>query len=243
MNITTPAIVCTVLAHGESGAVVRVLTPANGLLAGYVRGGRSRRLRPVLQIGNSVNAVFRARVEEQLAALTVELVRARAQLAADPLSAAALEWLGALVAITLPEGQASEGLYARFDALLDRMGTAVALDWTADLARFELALLADLGFGLELTHCAATGQEHDLAYVSPKSRTAVSRAAGSPYAGRLLPLPPFLSGSTAPDWRQVSDALTLTAYFLARDALDGRAARIMSARERLAHLVGRRGRD
>ena len=239
MEVETHAIVCAVLAHGESGAVVRALTPGHGLMAGYVRGGRSRRLRPVLQIGNIVAAVFRARVEEQLPALTAELVRSRAHLAADALGAAALEWLGAVVATALPEGQAHPVVHARLDALLGAMA-GDALAWLPDLARFELLLLAELGFGLDLTRCAATGQADDLAYVSPRSRNAVSRVAGLPYAARLLPLPPFLLGALPADWPQIADALTLTVHFLSRDVLEARAARILSGRDRLAALVTRR---
>ncbi len=220
--------------------MVRALTPDHGLLAGYVRGGRSRRLRPMLQIGNIVAGEFRARVDTQLPALTIELVRSRAGLAFDPLAAAALEWLGALVAGTLPEAQPYPRVHAHLDALLDAMDTADAQAWAADLARFELALLADLGFGLDLTRCAATGQAHDLAFVSPKSRTAVSRTAGLAYAPRLLPLPAFLIANVSPDWLQIEQALLLTGHFIAADLLDARSRRLLPARERLAHLVARR---
>ncbi len=240
MQVETPAIVCAVLAHGEAGAVVRVLTPDNGLMAGYVRGGRSRRLRPVLQIGNGVVASLRARVEEQLAAMTVEMVTSRAVLAFDPLGAVALEWLGALLAETLPEAQPFPAVYRALDPLLTRMGTADARAWTADLARFELMLLHELGLGLDLSHCAATGQTDDLAWVSPRSRTAVSRAAGLPYAARLLPLPAFLIGPGEADWLAIARALALTRHFFARDLLEGRAARVLDARDRLAALVDRR---
>lgn len=243
MDIASDAIVCAVLPHGESGAVVRALTPHHGLLAGYVRGGRSRRLRPVLQPGNGIAAHLRARVDVQLAALTVELVRARTHLAAEPLGAAALTWLGALIATALPEGQPFEALYMRLDALLDGMEATATNHWTADLARFELHLLADLGFGLDLTRCAATGQAGDLAYVSPKSRSAVNRVSGAPYAARLLPLPPFLADGTDPDWEQIAQALRLTGHFLVQDVLEARDLRILPARARLEHLVARREHD
>ncbi len=242
MDLSTPAIVVAVLPHGEHGAVVRALTPAHGLLAGYVRGGRGRRLRPVLGLGNAVMAGFRARLETQLPALTVELTQSRAALAFDPLAAAALDWLCALAATALPEAQPMPRTHARLDALLTDMATAPPLAWMADLARFELSLLADLGFGLDLTTCAVTGQQHDLAYVSPKSRTAVSRAAGTPYAARLLPLAPLLTGAPAADWPEVADALRTTGHFLARDLLEARATRILPARERLEALVARPNR-
>lgn len=220
--------------------MVRALTPSHGLLAGYVRGGRSRRLRPVLMVGNTVNAEYRARVDEQLAALTVELARSRVHLATDPLAAAALAWLGALVATALPEALPFPAVHPRLDALLDAIGVADALHWTADLIRFELHLLADLGFGIDLTRCAATGQTHDLAYVSAKSRSAVNRTSGAPYAGRLLPLPPFLLESSDPDWKQIGDGLRLTGDFLVHDILEGRSTRILPARARLEQLVARR---
>jgi len=242
VNLSTHAIVCAVLPHGEAGAVVRALTPDHGLLAGYVRGGRSRKLRPVLHIGNRVLAEYRARVDSQLAALMVELTASRAGLAFDALAAAALEWLGALLAEALPEAQPFAAVYARLDALLAAMAVADPGVWQAALARFELALLADLGLGLDLTHCAATGQTDDLAWVSPRSRTAVSRAAGLPWAARLLPLPAFLLGDAEADAAAVIEALTLTRYFLERDLLDGRAARILPARDRLVHLIERRAR-
>lgn len=240
MQLSTPAIICAVLPHGEAGAVVRALTPEHGLLAGYVRGGRSRRLRSVLMIGNSVSADYRTRVEEQLAALTIELICSRAHLAADALAAAALAWLGGLIATALPEAQPFPAVYARLDALLDAIAVADPIMWVADLVRCELHLLADLGFGIDLTRCAATSQTHDLAFVSPRARSAVSRASGEPYAARLLPLPPFLLDRSDPDWEQIAQALRLTGHFLAHDVLEGRDARILPARARLEQLVARR---
>lgn len=240
MQLSTPAIICAVLPHGEAGAVVRALTPGHGLMAGYVRGGRSRRLRPVLIVGNTVDADFRARLDEQLAALTVELIRSRAHLATDALAATALAWLGALVATALPEAQPFPAVHPRLEALLESIAVASPVVWAADLVRFELHLLADLGFGLDLARCAATGQTHDLAWVSPKSRSAVNRASGAPYAARLLPLPAFLIAGTSPDWEQIAQALRLTGHFLTHDVLEGRDARILPARARLEELVERR---
>ena len=148
MLITTPAIVVAVRPHGEHGAIVRALTPRDGLQAGYVRGGRSRRLRPVLVPGNLVEAEFRARVEEQLAAVTVELAHSRAPLLSEPLPAAAIEWVTALVAAALPEGQAYPGLYEGLSGVLDAIEHAPsARGWALALARFEQLLLMQLGFG------------------------------------------------------------------------------------------------
>ncbi|MFD1611291.1 DNA repair protein RecO [Sphingomonas tabacisoli] len=148
MLITTPAIVVAVRAHGEHGAIVRALTPNDGLQAGYVRGGRSRRLRPVLVPGNLVEIEFRARVEEQLAAATVELTHSRAPLLSEPLPAAAIEWVTALVASALPEGLSVPALYEGLSGVLDAIEHAPsARGWALALARFERLLLIELGAG------------------------------------------------------------------------------------------------
>ncbi len=150
MHIRAEAIVCAVRTHGEAGAVVRILTHDYGLLAGYVRGGRSRRLRPVLMPGNRVVAELRARVETQLPALTVELAESRAQLFAEPLPAAAIEWVTALAATVLPEGQP----YPAVHDALEGMIAAVTLSpsaraWAGPLVLFERGLLMALGYGAE----------------------------------------------------------------------------------------------
>jgi DNA repair protein RecO (recombination protein O) len=146
--ITTPALIVAVRAHGEHGAIVRALTPRDGLQAGYVRGGRSRRLRPVLVPGNLVETEFRARVEEQLAAATVELAHSRAPLLSEPLPAAAIEWVTALVAAALPEGQPYPAIYDGLSGVLDAIEHAPsARGWALALARFERLLLMQLGFG------------------------------------------------------------------------------------------------
>ena len=148
MHVTGPAIVVAVRPHGEHGAILRVLTPDDGLQAGYVRGGRSRRLRPILSPGNLVEAEFRARVDEQLAAATVELVHSRAPLLGEPLAAAAIEWVTALVATSLPEGQPFPRLYSGLGGVLDAIEHAPsARGWSLALARFEALLLLELGFG------------------------------------------------------------------------------------------------
>jgi DNA repair protein RecO (recombination protein O) len=148
MIVAGPAIVVAVRAHGEHGAIVRALTPNHGLQAGYVRGGRSRRLRPVLVPGNLVETEFRARVEEQLAAATVELAHSRAPLLSEPLPAAGIEWATALVAAALPEGQPYPPLYEGLSAVLDAIEHAPsARGWALALARFERLLLEQLGFG------------------------------------------------------------------------------------------------
>jgi DNA repair protein RecO (recombination protein O) len=150
MHLETEAIVCAVRAHGEHGAIVRALTPRDGLRAGYVRGGRSRRLRPVLVPGNVIQADYRARTEEQLAHLTAELVHSRAFLLSEPLAAAAIDWATALTAAALPEAQPYPRLYEGLDGLLAAIEAAPsARGWAGALVRYELLLLGELGFGLD----------------------------------------------------------------------------------------------
>ena len=240
MHIAATAIVCAVRPHGEHGAVVRLLTPGDGLQPGYVRGGHARRMRPVLLPGNLVAAELRARSEEQLAGLTVELIHSRAGLFAEALPAAAIEWVTALTAVTLPEGLPYPRLYEALDGVLSAIEAAPsARGWAGALVRYELLLLSELGFGLDLASCAATGAIDDLSWVSPKSGQAVSRAAGAPYADRLLPLPRFLLEGGEAGWGDVRDALRLTGFFLDRDLLTGPRASILDARERLVARVGR----
>ncbi len=238
--LITSGIVCALRAHGEHGAVARLLTPDHGLVAGYVRGGRSRALRPVLLPGNAVKAEFRARTEDQLASLTVELEHSRAPLLGEPLPAAAIDWACALTAAALPEGTPYPTLYEALDGVLGAVEAApAARGWAAALVRYELLLLAELGFGLDLSRCAATGAADDLAFVSPRSAAAVSRAGAEGYEARLLPLPPFLLQGGAGDWPQIMDGLRLTGFFLERSVLTERRADVMAARERLVDRLKR----
>lgn len=240
MHLAAPAIVLAIRAHGESGAIVRAFTPGDGLQPGYVRGGRSRRLRPILQPANTILGEWRARSEEQLAALTVELVHSRAALHAEPLAAAALEWVTALTATVLPEAQPYPRLYAALSGTLDAIEAAPsAKGWAGSLARYELLLLAELGFGLDLTQCAATGATDDLAFVSPRSGGAIGRAAATGYERRLFPLPAFLRDGGAADWDDVLAALAITGHFLERDVLTERRAETLSARARLVDRLKR----
>ncbi len=240
MHLLANAIVCAVRAHGEHGAVARLLTPADGLQPGYVRGGHSRRLRPILLPGNLVAAEYRSRSEEQLASLTVELLHSRAGLFAEPLPAAAIEWATALTATALPEGLPMPRLYTALAGVLGAIEAAPsARGWAGALVRYELLLLSELGFGLDLATCVATGSVDDLAWVSPKSGQAVSRAAGIPYAAKLLPLPRFLLAGGEAEWPEVRDALRLTGFFLERDLLVGHRTGVLDARERLVTRIGR----
>lgn len=240
MRLETQAIVCAVRAHGEHGAIVRALTRSDGMLPGYVRGGRSRRLRPILLPGNLVQAEYRARTDEQLAQLAVELSASRAPLLAEPLAAAAIDWTTALTASALPEGQAYPKLYDALDGLLSAIEAAAsAKGWAAALVRYELLILSELGFGLDLSQCAATGVTDDLAFVSPKSGRAVSAGAAGDYRDRLLPLPLFLLEGGAADWPDIFDGLRITGHFLARDLITDRRADIFPARERLLERLKR----
>lgn len=240
MHLLAPAIIVSVRHHGEHGAVVRALTEHHGVQPGYVRGGRSRQLRPVLQPANAVLGEWRARTDDQLPALTVELVETRAALHGEPLAAAALEWATALTAAALPEAQPYPRLYAALGGLLDAVAAApAARGWAAALVRYELLLLAELGFGLDLDRCVVSGQAGDLAYVSPRSGGAVERAAAAGYEERLLPLPAFLRQGGAADWLAVFDGLRLTGHFLARDILTDHRAGPLAARERLVERLKR----
>jgi DNA repair protein RecO (recombination protein O) len=150
VHLNTPAIILSLRPHGEHGAIVRALTPADGVQAGYVRGGKSRRLRPILMAGNLVQADYRARTDDQLAFLSVELVHSRASFLSEPLASAGIEWATALTAAALPEGQPYPRLFEGLDGLLAAIEAAPsARGWAQALIRYELLLLGELGFGLD----------------------------------------------------------------------------------------------
>ena len=243
MRLATDAIIIAVRQHGEHGAIVRALTPADGVQAGYVRGGRSRALRPVLVPGNDIAAEFRSRTDEQLAHLTAELSHSRAPLLGEPLAAAAIEWVTALTAAALPEGQPYPALYAGLSGVLAALEAAPsARGWAAALVRYELLLLGELGFGLDLSECAVTATSENLRYVSPKSGRAVSEEGAGEYRERLLKLPAFLiGGKEAPGWPDLLDGLAITGHFLARDLLIERQADVLEARHRLIDRLRRIG--
>jgi DNA repair protein RecO (recombination protein O) len=240
MRFTATAIVVALRPHGEVGAVVRLMTREHGLQAAYVRGARGRRLRPVLLAGNLVEAALSARTEGQLAQATVELVHSRAPLLSEPLPAAAIDWSCALTATLLPEGLPYARLHDALDALLGAIEAAPsASGWGAALVRYELLLLAELGFGLDLERCAVSGAEDDLTAVSPRSGRAVSAAEAAPYNGKLLALPRFVRAGGVGNWREIIDGLSLSGHFLMRDLVTDRAAPIAAARERLIERLRR----
>jgi DNA repair protein RecO (recombination protein O) len=242
MRIGTPAIVCALRSHGEHGAVVRLMTPEHGLQAAYVRGARGRRMRPVLMSGNVVEAQLSARTDTQLPQATIELVHSRGPLLSEPLPAAAIEWATVLTATALPEGQPYPHLFEALEGLLDAIEAAPAASgWGSALVRYELLLLAELGFGLDLDACAVTGSHDNLVAVSPKSGRAVSAAEAEPYAGKLLPLPPFVRDGGPASWEEIAQGLDLTGHFLLRDVLTDRSRPIADARERLVERLRRAG--
>nr|WP_255554806.1 DNA repair protein RecO [Sphingomicrobium sp. B8] len=224
--------------HGEHGAIVRMMSEEKGLVAAYVRGARGRRLGPVLLAGNVVKAELTARNDTQLAQGSIELSHSRGPLLTEPLPAAAIAWVSALTASALPEEQPFPRLHAALSALFDAIENAPAASkWGTALVRYELLLLKELGFGLDLDACAVTGEVGNLAVVSPKTGRAVSAAAAEPYKGQLLPLPPFLvEGGSAP-LPQILDGLALTGHFLDQHILVDRNARLADARERLLNRL------
>jgi DNA repair protein RecO (recombination protein O) len=199
-------------------------------------------MRPVLMAGNVVQAQLSARTETQLPQAVIELVHSRGPLLSEPLLAAAIDWATVLTATALPEGQPYPRLYEALDGLLDAIEAAPsAAGWGAALVRYELLLLAELGFGLDLDRCAVTGGNDDLVAVSPKSGRAVSAAEAEPYAGKLLPLPTFVRKGGPATWPEIAQGLDLTGHFLLRDVVTDRARPIAEARDRLVERLRRAG--
>jgi DNA repair protein RecO (recombination protein O) len=242
MRFGTAAIVCALRNHGEHGAIVRLMTPDHGLQAAYVRGARGRRMRPVLIAGNIVQAQLSARTETQLPQASLELVHSRGPLLSEPLPAAAIEWATVLTATVLPEGQPYPRLYEALEGLLDAIEAAPSANgWGTALVRYELLLLGELGFGLDLDRCAVTGANDGLVAVSPRSGRAVSAAEAEPYAGKLLLLPPFVRQGGRGSWEEIDQGLALTGHFLMRDLIPDHLRPIAEARERLVHRLRRAG--
>ena len=214
MEFEDDAFVLAARAHGEAGAIVELLTASHGKWAAHVAGGASRRMKPFLQAGAQVVVRYRARVADQLGSATLEPVgEGPAALFDDALALSGLAAAAAVAAGALPEREPHPGAYLAFAALSQAL--AGIDDWPAVFVRFEAGLLQELGFGLDLSRCAATGVTDDLVYVSPRTGRAVSRAAGQPYHERMLGLPPFLLSAQsrlAPG--DIGAGLTLTAHFL-----------------------------
>jgi DNA repair protein RecO (recombination protein O) len=223
-------IVIGVRRHGETSAIIETMTRGHGRHLGLVRGGRSSRLQPALQPGNTLGLVWRARLDEHLGVYAVEPLTLRAgRLIASALGLAGIGWLGALMRL-LPEREAHESLYEGLTLIADRLDDAALAP--ALVARIEARILAECGFALDLDSCAATGVREDLIYVSPKSGRAVSAAAGAEWRDRLLPLPAFLRGgeTPTPGPAEIADAFRLTGFFLDRDLFSPRGLPLPDSR-------------
>jgi DNA repair protein RecO (recombination protein O) len=221
-------VVIAVRAHGETSAIAEVLTAEHGRCVGMVRGGRSRHMRPVLQPGNLVMTTWRARLEEHLGTFHLEGLNLRAGfMLAHPLRLAGMNTLTALAQL-LPEREPHTRLYQAAHVVLSAMDDDSV--WPALLVRWEMGFLDELGFGLDLSRCAATGQSEDLAYVSPRSGRAVSRDAGLPYQERLFHLPAFLSGGEGLTKADVLEGFKLTGFFLERHIFGPRQVAMPASR-------------
>ncbi len=245
MEWTDDGIVLGVRRHGESSAIVELLTREHGRHLGLVRGGAGSRMRPLLQPGNGVRAVWRARLDEHLGTYAIEGTRLRAAtLLASSHAVYGVTHLAALARL-LPERDPHEDIFDLLEHTLDDFDDAS--EAAVHLVRFELAMLGELGFGLDLDNCAATGETAELIYVSPKSGSAVSRAAGEPWRDRLLRLPPFLRQGEDPGeeranaWsdRDLQDGFALTGLFLLRHVLEPRGQGHSDAREGFINAVAR----
>lgn len=239
MEWSDEGVILSVRPHGETAAIVELLTRAHGRHLGLVHGGRSRKKRPTLQTGNHVDAAWKGRLLEHLGAMTVELRKGYAATVMD--DAAALTALTSACALArlLPERDPHPAL---FEITLFVFGFLDEPDvWPALMVRWELALLEELGFGLDLSKCASTGATSDLIYVSPKSGRAVSAEAGAPYKDRMLPLPAFLRVKDERRHRaspeDIAAGLALTGYFLKSRVLEPREEDLPEPRQRLTAIL------
>jgi DNA repair protein RecO (recombination protein O) len=231
-------VILSVRRYGETSAIAEILTSEHGRCLGLVRGGRSKTQRPVLQAGNAVQAVWRARLEEQLGTYALEPLDLRAgAIMEEPFRLAGLATLTGLAQL-LPEREPHPRIYGALRVVLE----AIDQDdvWPALLVRWEMGLLDELGFGLDLSKCAATGGTSDLAFVSPRSGKAVSAMAGAPYRDRLFPLPPFLLGAGAASPRDVIDGLRLAGYFLARHVFEPRGIQMPEQQDWIIRALAER---
>jgi len=239
MEWADEGIVLSARKHGENAAIVQLLTRGHGRHAGLVRGGAGARARGILQPGNRVQAVWRARLAEHLGTYRCELLHSGgALLLDDAVRLAALAAACALAEAALPEREPHPALFEGLAALIAALQSSDRVaGWGRAYVQWELGLLAELGFGLELSRCAATGRNDELAYVSPRTGQAVSLAAGEPYKDRLLPLPQFLvvPGSLPAD-ADVLAGLDLAGHFLERHAFAALHRELPRAR---ALLIGR----
>lgn len=232
-------ILLSVRPHGETSAIAEAFTRTHGRHAGIVLGGISRRMRPFLQPGVLAQLAWRARLDEHLGHFAVEPLRNRAAGAlGDRVALEGIGTVAALLALVLPERAPHPGLWDRTDALLDLLPERGV--WPLAYLQWEVALLEEMGFGLDLGACAATGATEDLAFVSPRTGRAVSRGAAGPWAPRLLPLPPVLRGQGEADAPALAAALAVTGHFI-EDRLLPEGRELPPARGRLLGLLARDG--
>jgi DNA repair protein RecO (recombination protein O) len=224
--------------HGETSAIAEILTAGHGRCLGLVRGGRSRTMRPVLQPGNHIGVIWRARLEEHLGHFQIEPLHLQAGLIIEePLRLMGLSSLTALAQL-LPEREPHPRLFGAMQIVLEAIDQDAV--WPALLVRWEMGLLDELGFGLDLSKCASTGTLEELTYVSPKSGRAVSSKAGMPYHDRLFQLPGFLRGESLAGQSEVLEGLKLTGYFLERHVFGPRSVAMPRARVMLQERLGQR---
>lgn len=213
MDWSSEGYILSVRKHGETSAIVDVFTRDRGRHLGLVRGGVSRRMRPVLQAGNKVKVDWQARLSEHLGSFTVEAISARAaELMDDRLSLAGLNAVCAVAKEILPEREVQEAVYDVFEILMANLHDPDV--WPALYVRWEAGLLAAMGYGLDLSKCASTGSRENLTHVSPRSGRAVCAQAAEPYIDKLYALPEFMLGGASASIQDVRNGLTLTGYFL-----------------------------
>lgn len=226
--------------HGETSVIVDVLTPSQGRHLGVVPGGRARKMAAVLQPGSQVDIHWRARLAAHLGKFTIEPVRSRSAAAlSDRLALAGLNAVTTLLSRLMPEREAMPELYQRSEQLLDLLGQGNI--WPLAYLQWEMLLLDSLGYGLDLSRCAATGARDNLIYVSPRTGRAVSAEGAGAWAQRLLPLPPVMLGASAFEDKEIVSGLRVTEYFLAGHVCANLGIdRLPSARGRLIDLIGLR---
>ncbi|WBL33606.1 DNA repair protein RecO [Sinirhodobacter sp. HNIBRBA609] len=226
--------------HGETSAIVEVFTAEHGRHAGVVRGGASRKMAATLQPGHHVSLGWRARLEDHLGSFTIEPLRSRAGAMSDRLALMGLNAVCAMLGFALPEREPHPRLYAATEPLFDVIGLAHE-GWPVDYLQWEMALLEELGFGLDLSRCALTGGREDLAYVSPRTGRAVARRAAGDWAPRLLPLPQCLLGQGPATAAEIVQGLKLTGHFLDLFAAEHSRRAPPEARNRLIDALARQG--
>ena len=241
MEFSTQGFVLSVRRHGETSAIIDVLTPDKGRHAGLVRGGVSRKMRPVLQPGNLVRVNWQARLSEHLGNFTVEAIDARAaQLMDDRLALAALNAACALTLAVLPEREPHPAVYDAFAVMVSHMDDPDI--WPALYVKWEAGLLDAMGYGLDLSKCAASGRNDNLTHVSPRTGRAVSASEAEPYLDKLLALPGFLAGRKGIMPDEIKQGLALTGYFIESRILWPADRQLPEARARMIERLSAEGR-